>query len=545
MISTRRTFLKTGTVLASAATTGMLAPSIAYGHQGSHTDAASRLDDSELKALVHRGIDAARSAGAVYTDVRLTHQRKRSFNCTNVTCGGVHDTEALTVGIRALVDGYWGFSSSPLWKADEMVRLGVEAVSQAKSNALGRKRVVELASTPVVADGSWVLPVRIDPFTVHPVEIVEHLMGLGVYAGRTPGGREIGNRCEFTAQDKAFGSSEGSYFTQRTYEGSGFFTVALDTQDLGGREIKGYRSLRSLRASAIGWELYRDQPIRDQIDQAYEEIRRDSMLPVKAVDVGRFDTVLSALAVASVLNGTVGAATELDRAMGYEANASGTSYLNQPLEMAGTHKLGSPMLTVTGNRSDPGSLGWVKWDDEGVPPESFTIVDKGIVTDFSTTRESATWLNDYYAGKSMPVRSRGCAGAAAGDHVPLTYTPNLVMQPGQSADGVSDLVATLDKGLEFTSLDIDVDFQQLNGFGTGEVYEITKGKRTAIVAGVGMLFRSPEFWKSIKAIGGEASAERFPAAEEKGEPAQSTRRSITAVPALVKGLAIIDPRRKA
>jgi len=82
-------------------------------------------------------LDTARSAGASYADVRLSHTRERRTSMADTG-----DDESMEVGVRALVDGYWGFASGAVWSPDEMARLGREAVHQAKVNALGKPRVV-------------------------------------------------------------------------------------------------------------------------------------------------------------------------------------------------------------------------------------------------------------------------------------------------------------------------------------------------------------------------------------------------------------------
>src|SRR5690606_4783141 len=117
------------------------------------------VSDPRVKELALRAMEAARAAGAAYADVRLTHTRTRSIGVRDVS-----DQERLAVGVRALVDGYWGFASGPVWSTEEMVRLGREAVYQAQVGAAGPKRFVELAPTPPVRDGHWDMPVEIDPF---------------------------------------------------------------------------------------------------------------------------------------------------------------------------------------------------------------------------------------------------------------------------------------------------------------------------------------------------------------------------------------------
>ena len=132
---------------------------------GAKPEPVPPIQDPRLKALALRAVDAARAAGASYADVRLSHTRTRSFA---PSIRQIRDGESMVVGARALVDGYWGFASSPVWSPEELARLGREAVHQAKANAIGPARVVELAPAPAVADGHWVMPVVIDPLETSP-----------------------------------------------------------------------------------------------------------------------------------------------------------------------------------------------------------------------------------------------------------------------------------------------------------------------------------------------------------------------------------------
>jgi TldD protein len=421
-----------------------------------------------------------------------------------------------------------------------MVRLAKESVTQAQTNALGKFRDINLAPRNRVDNGHWVMPVKIDPFVVHPAEIMDCLSGLSNYIDRIPEFRVIQNVCSTYHQEKAFGASDGSYFTQCTYRTGGELKI---------EHKSGLRAdVEGIQPSSIGWELYTDQPIRSYVDRTIEELREDSKLSIKPIDVGRYDTVLSAHAIGNIISGSIGAATELDRALGYEANAVGTSYLNEPLEMLGQYKLGTSLLNVSATRNSPGGLAWVRWDDEGVEPESFQLVKEGIVVGFQTTRESAAWLQSANSGSlRVPFKSSGCAVAPRADDAPLTHTPDLIIHPGTENIDYNDLVSSLPAGIAFSSLNVDMDFQQLNGFGNGggRVYEIKNGKKVALLSGAGILFRSPEFWKKISMLGGEKGAQRIPCEGKKGQPRQVTYHSVMAVPCLVKELSIIDIKRKA
>jgi TldD protein len=494
-------------------------------------------DDPRLESLIARALEAARTSGASYVDARLTYDRTREIFAGSL----VNDSEAMNAGVRALVNGYWGFACGPIWSPDEMARLGREATAQAKTNALGKTRAVELAPTLVVKRGNWETPMKLDPFTVPVNEVVDFLGSLGVFLSRTPGTEVKSNQCVFTSQAKAFGSTDGSYITQRTCITSGSFVFGLDL----GHGKGGATGLDCLGPTGVGWELYRDQPLRDEIRKALELVREDALLPVKPVDVGRYDTVFDAASMASLVNATLGCATELDRALGYEANAGGTSYLNEPFDMIGSYEAGSPLLSVMANRSEAGGLATVRWDDEGVAPEDFPLVKDGVLVDFQTTRESAGWLKATYAKTGKPLRSHGCAAAPSALYAPIQHIPNLTLAAGREAVDFDGLVARLDNGIAVRALTLFMDFQCLNGMGLARTYDVKRGKRVAIIGSAGILFRAPELWKGLAALGGTESVRRIGALANKGEPNQKTFHSVTAPPALFKQMTYIDPMRKA
>ncbi|HEX6535712.1 MAG TPA: metallopeptidase TldD-related protein [Gemmatimonadaceae bacterium] len=539
---TRRRFLEAGALAAAA--TALPRPLLAQ--IGRDPEPLPPIEDPRLKALAARALDAARAAGASYADVRLTHTRERLFFALFT-----HDGESLEVGVRALVDGYWGFASGPVWSPDELARLGREAVHQAKVNALGKPRVVDLPPVPVVANGHWDMPVAIDPFEISPLEVQDFLGSLGSYSARLPGVHQVnGATASATAQEKAFASTEGSYCTQRSWQMSGDFSVVLELEKPQKRAAFG---LDCLTPAGMGWELFaaeriprvRDHSLYEEIRRGVEETKADMLLPVKPVDVGRYDTVLDALSMASLVDGTLGRATELDRALGYEANAGGTSYLNDPLGMVGTYRAGAPSLTLTAERAEPGAAATVRWDDEGVAPDAFTLVKDGVLTDFQTTRESAGWMKDSYAKRGLPFRSHGCAGASTAIETPLQQAPNLTLAAGREAHDFESLVSGITTGMAIKGAGVDMDFQHSSGLGAGQVFEVKNGKRVAVIASAGFLFRSTELWKALHTVGGEASLRRYGMRTAKGEPAEYCYHSVTAAPAVVKELTLIDPLRKA
>ena len=313
----RRTFIKTGVAVAAVAAV----PRPLFAQLGGRPEAVPPIEDPRLASLAARALDSARGAGAAYADVRLSHTRTRRFFQLFT-----YDDEDMEVGVRALIDGYWGFASGPVWSPDEMARLGREAVHQAKTNALGKPRLVTLAPAPVVQNGSWVMPVKIDPFEISPFEIQDQLTSLDIFTRRTPDVGLQRNNAMSTLQEKAFASTVGSYCTQRSYLTQGDLVVGIELKK---QHTSATISLDCVSAAGMGWELYEGESIprvrahslREELRQRIEEAKEDAMFPVKALEVGRFDAVFDASSVASLVDGTLGHATELDRALGYEANA--------------------------------------------------------------------------------------------------------------------------------------------------------------------------------------------------------------------------------
>jgi TldD protein len=536
----RRVFLKTSTAAAAL----LLVPGAVrrHGSRAASGEVPIGVDDPVVRELAMRALEAARDAGATYADVRLTDSLSRRFDGPSLP---PEQEEALGVGVRALVDGYWGFASSALWAPDEAARLGRAAVALAKANALGPARVVELGTIPAVPAGQWATPIEEDPFTVPLGEVVDLLNGWLIYAGTqlTSNKWLATASCAFWRQDKIFASTEGSYITQRLARTRAGLEISFN------EEPRHFRANAELPWASRGWEYVRSMQHRELVERLIADIEERRALPERSVEVGRYDVVVDALSVASLLDETLGAATELDRALGYEANADGTSYLLDPLAMLGHEPVGAPLLTVTANRSMPGGAATVQWDDEGVMPDAFTLVRAGMLNDFQTTRESAAWLSPWYRKTSRPVRSHGCASAATAADPPLQFTPNLAVTPGRAEVGFGDLVAGLDAGLAITGATLSMDFQHRAGLGrateSGAIYEIKRGKKVALVTGAGFLFRAPELWKGLLRLGGAQSVHAIAATRSKGEPEQEMIHTVTAPPAVFKQMTLVDLLRKA
>ncbi len=501
-------------------------------------------NDDRLRMLITTAVDAAKSAGAMYADARLTFSQDLN---------GRTRFETMAIGVRAQVNGYWGFASSPVWTKDEAARLGRVAVDGAKANVAGRPRDVEMAPNPNATSGDWIMPVTDDPFAMDPDEIIDYIGGIGKYfdmlhnevgLGAVKGANILIN---FFRQQKAFGSTDGQFVTQRVHRTSG--TIGFGVGDIGREGIgEAVGSLEQLSrvGAGRGFEHLRTPHTRDWIRQLYEELDQERRLPVVPVDVGRFPILIHRGGVAGLLKKGVGIATEIDRVMGFEANTTGTSYIMDPDESLGSLKIGAPIMHVTGTRSLPGGLAQVKWDDEGVEARDFDLVKSGVLTDLQRNREGTGWMKGYLTKTGQALRSNGCAYASDAGDAQAVHPADLVLHPDPDRDTtLTQLREQIDKGIEIKEAGVFMDFQQSTGMLNGSGFLIEKGKRVARIAGVGMLFRTSELWGNLQALGGPSSMLTIGTADSKSNFMKQEYSSVNTPPALFKEMSIIDPFRKA
>jgi TldD protein len=239
---------------------------------------------------------------------------------------------------------------------------------------------------------------------------------------------------------------------------------------------------------------------------------------------------------------------ELDRALGFEANYAGTSFVVPPEKVLGQLKYGSSLMNIRADRSQVGSLAACGWDDEGVVPEEYMLVKDGIVVDYQTTREQAPYLDWYYKKIGKPVRSHGNSYAQTWADVQFQRMPNVSLLPGAKDNKWEDLIAATDRGIAIMGDgSYSIDQQRYNAqFGGQLFYEIKGGKIVGMLKDVAYQMRTPEFWGSMDMIGGPKSYFLGGAFNDgKGQPSQSNAVSHGCVPSRFRNVNVINTGRNA
>jgi TldD protein len=517
-------------------------------------------DDAE--ALAQWAVDAAMHAGAQYADVRLTRTVQHHYSFGGTALG---DWEDVGIGVRALVNGYWGFAAYPSGDRALVEQLARDAVAQATANGRGAvTRTVDLGHVSAVT-GRWATPVALDPFAV-PLEEKQAFMRYWLAAALKEGVNISAPQSflHFVGQTRTVATSEGSRYTQTAYESGGKIMVgpwgAL-TEKVGTTTLP----VQGIGTAGRGWEMFLGAKIPEQLRAMPERLLAAAALQRNAepLTVGRYTLVCDGATMAAVLNATLGVATQLDRALGYEANAGGTSFITDPLAMLGTFQVASSLVTVSANRSAQAQLATVKWDDEGVTPPDVVLLKNGVLTDVQTTREQATWLAPYYAKSAHPVRSNGDAAAQDALKITLQHTPNLALEPSPAAVRLEDLIANVPEGILVEEGSVmQADAQARNGLLVSpNMRHIKNGRLGAMVTGGAILFNTIDFWKHVMAVGGPSTRRVVPFSQYqlgwggewavffdqpvKGEPPQWSSHSVQAAAATVANQPVINPEAKA
>ncbi|MGY0612398.1 MULTISPECIES: TldD/PmbA family protein [unclassified Luteimonas] len=465
---------------------------------------ASTLDPALKRALADVALQAARDAGASYCDVRIGRYLRQSLSTRESRVQNVVNGESTGVGIRVLADGAWGFAATNALLPDAVAQATRQATAIARANAGIQDRPVRLAPAPALGERSWRTPLRRNGMDVPVQEKIELLLGVNA-AAMAAGADFVESNLFLVNEQKYFASTDGSHVDQDIHRIWAPFTVtAVDKasgrfrtrQGLGAPVGMGYEYLDGEASGKLhlpgGVVQYRDSyDMREDAvaaaGQAREKLRAPSVKP------GRYDLVLDPSNLFLTIHESVGHPLELDRVLGYEANYAGTSFATVDKRDAG-FRFGSERVNFIAERTTPGTLGAVGYDDEGVPAKRWDLVRDGVLVDYQATRDQAHIL-----GKD---ESDGCCYADSWSSVQFQRMPNVSLEAGRDGLSVADMVKDVENGIYIHGRgSYSIDQQRYNAqFGGQLYYAIKDGAITGMVEDVAYQIRTPEFWNACSAI---------------------------------------------
>jgi TldD protein len=289
--------------------------------------------------------------------------------------------------------------------------------------------------------------------------------------------------------------------------------------------------------TAMGWEYVTGLTLPESaIRYANEAVAK---LSAPRVEPGAWDLVLHPSHLWLTIHESIAHSTELDRALGYEANYAGTTFLAPPEQMLGKFRFGRDLMNVVANRTEPGGCATVGWDDEGIAATAYPIIDKGLFVSYqSATRE----LVDIVSGISPLKRAPGHAYGQSWGSIPFGRMPNVSLQPASRDISEAEVIAATDRGIYIEGDgSYSIDQQRYNfQFGGQTFWEIRNGKKTRMLRDVAYVSRTPDFWNAMAMIGGRQTYQLYGALNDgKGQPTQSNSVSHGCPVALFRGVNVL------
>ncbi|CAN5663151.1 TldD/PmbA family protein [soil metagenome] len=482
-----------------------------------------------LWRLADAALSRARDLGASHADFRFERIRVATMSLRDARPDSTSDSEDLGMAVRVVHNGAWGFASGIERTPEAAALLAEQAVATAKVSRVLSSRPVELAAEPVYTDRTWISSYDINPFDVAEADRAALLTDYSERLLSADGVDHVDAGLTQVLENKFYADLAGTSTTQQRVRLEPRFT-AVQVDLAGG----GFSSMRSLAPPAgRGWEYLTGTgwDFAAELAEIPELLSEHAKAP--SVTAGQYDLVIDPSNLWLTIHESIGHATELDRALGYEAAYAGTSFAT--FDKLGSLKYGSPLLNVTGDRTVEHGLATIGWDDEGVAASTFDLVRQGTLVGYQLNRQMAA---DNGLGAS-----NGCALADSPGHIPLQRMANVSLAADPDGGSTADLISGVERGIYVVGdKSWSSDMQRYNFQFTGQrFFAISNGEITGQLRDVAYQATTTDFWGSMQATGGPQTYVLGGAFNcGKGQPGQVAAVSHGCPSALFRGVNVLN-----
>ena len=487
--------------------------------------------DLPFQRLGGAALSRASELGATYADFRFERDKSQSISVRDTALESMVTAESLAYSVRVIFRGAWGFASSMALTPQAAEATAATAVEVASALASLNSEPVELAPEPAHQD-TYVSSFEVDPLSVPDDEKVAFFLGVNekVLASKKVDHVDFG--ASLVLENKYFASLEGTETSQQRVRVHGDFQATKIDPRTGAFETMRSCSL----PRGLGWEHFASG---FDFSAAAEEIPNllEEKIAAPSVEPGRYDLVIDPTNLWLTIHESIGHATELDRALGYEAAYAGTSFAT--LDKLNRLQYGAPFMRVTGDRTVEHGLATVGYDDEGVEAQSWDLITGGVLTGYQLNRQMAL--------KQGFGRSNGCAYAESGAAVPLQRMPNVSLQAGSEDRDLGDLLADVEDGIYIVGdKSWSIDMQRYNLQFTGQQFWPIRNRRLAgQLKDVAYQVTTTEFLNSMSAVGGPSTYVLGGAFNcGKGQPGQAAPVSHGAPVAVFRQVNVLNTARE-
>ncbi len=447
----------------------------------------------ERRRLADAALTRARELGAEHADFRLERIQAGRVRVRDGELEGAQNAEDTGLAVRVVFDGTWGFAAGVDLTSDTASRLAERAVDVARtSRAISTERI-ELADEPVYSDARWVSSYELNPFDVPDSDKVALLASWSEKLLSSKGVDHADATVLDILENKYYTDLAGTETTQqrvRTHPSATAVTVDASSG--------AFETMRTLAPpSGRGWEYLTGTgwDWDAELSQIPELLAQKLAAP--SVEPGTYDIVVDPSNLWLTIHESIGHATELDRALGYEAAYAGTSFAT--FGQLGKLRYGSPVMHVTGDRNTEHGLATVGYDDEGVAAQSWDLVRDGVLVGYQLDRRMARLKN--------LGRSNGCAYADSSRHVPVQRMANVSLQPAANGPTTAELIGEISDGIYVVGdKSWSIDMQRYNfQFTAQRFYRIRAGRLDGQLGDAAYQGITTEFWGSMEAVGGPST----------------------------------------
>ena len=440
-----------------------------------------------LKNLADAALETARTLGADHADFRVERVRGQRIALSDSRLQALSDGDDSGLAVRVIVDGTWGFASAVDLTPDAARDAARHAVEVASVAAAMNTERIELAPEPGYGDVAWVSAYEIDPFAVSPKEKADLLAAWSTRLTAHPAVTHA-DASLYQVKECKFYTDGATTAIQQRVRLHPVVTATAVTDS-------GFDDMRTLAPPAgRGWEYLTGTGWNFEAELAELPELLAEKLNAPSVAAGRYDLVIDPSNLWLTIHESIGHATELDRALGYEAAYAGTSFAT--LDKLNKLQYGSPVMHVTGDRTQQHGLATVGYDDEGVAGQSWDLISGGVLVGYQLDRRMAE-LKGF-------GRSNGCAFADSPGHMPLQRMANVSLQPAVNGPSADDLIGAVEDGVYILGdKSWSIDMQRYNFQFTGQrFYRIRNGRLDGQLKDVAYQATTTDFWNSREAVGG-------------------------------------------
>ncbi len=455
--------------------------------------------DPTFLALPYRdlgdvALSRTRELGASHADFRFERIRYQHLGVRDGVLQGAADTEDLGFAVRVIHHGAWGFAAGVVLTPEEAVQVAERAVAVALVAAEMTTSPVEIAPEPIHDDVTWVSAYDINPLEVPTADKSALLIDWTNRLRAHDAVQHASASLQQVQENKYYADLTGTRTTQQRIRLQPHFE-AMGTDPSSGV----FDSMSSIAAPVgRGWEYLTDGSYDWDAELAEVPDLLAEKLAAPSVEAGTYDLVIHPSNLWLTIHESIGHATELDRALGYEANYAGTSFATY--DKLNTLQYGSPVMNVTGDRTVRHGLSSIGYDDEGVAAQAWDIVRDGVLVGYQLDRAMGHMKAELNGG-----RSNGCAYADSSGHIPIQRMANVSLQPSPDDTSTDDLIGQVERGLYVVGdKSWSIDMQRFNFQFTGQrFFRIEDGQLAGQVRDAAYQATTTDFWNSMAAVGGE------------------------------------------